>query len=379
MDTSDPLIQFFGSQGCTHCLHASRFISQHNDGSVDSGADQVYKYLRAHSSAEAPVLVGLSGGVDSAWVLHSLTTHNINVLALHVDTGWNSPEAVLNISKLCNKLGVKLITQVVDWNIMKKLQTAYFYSGVINQDMPQDIAIFSAQYSLASENNISLLVTGANNRTESILPPSWGHHYHDLANINSIYKSFWNSSLKGFPFVDIKGLLDYRILGGRSIGLTTVNLFDQIEYSKSDALSYLVQNYDYTPYSNKHGESLWTLYYQTIYLPDVYKIDKRRAHLSNLIVNREISRSDALAILSEPMLSNHEKKDLAHFISVKLGISFDHAYNPGSYLLPCDHDSFSPGSKEWINNSWGRIMRSSNSFMELDVISGEFNNFWPHG
>jgi len=83
------------------------------------------------------------------------------------------------------------------------------------------------------------------------------------------------------------------------------------------------------------------LYYQTIYLPSVYKIDKRKAHLSNLIVNREITRDAALSLLSNEPIDSATKVGLVNLISSKLGIPFNHALEPGRYVLPTAHSLFS--------------------------------------
>ena len=56
----------------------------------------------------------------------------------------------------------------------------------------------------------------------------------------------------------------------------------------------------------KHHESLFTKFYQSHVLPNKYKVDKRRAHLSCLIRNNEMSRSEALEILQAPTYSNED-------------------------------------------------------------------------
>ena len=121
-------------------------------------------------------------------------------------------------------------------------------------------------------------------------------------------------------------------------------------------------------YSYKHGESAWTLYYQSIYLPQVFKIDKRRAHLTNLIISNDITRSEAMD-RPEPLLDSDTKKELAHLISTKLNIPYEHALNPELFVKKGMHEDFS--------NSKSIIDDYSNRYWNAETISKEdvFNNY----
>jgi len=286
-------------------------------------------------------MVGISGGVDSTWLLHLLVKEGLRPYVYHVDTGWNTQKAISNIYRICSSLDVKIHTHVVDWTMFKKLQQAYFYLGVLNQDVPQDIAIFSSQIERCHQLNIGCIASGANNTTESILPASWGHHWHDLINLNNIYSAFWGHSLSTFPYAEFTELASFRLGYSQQSRITSINILDFIDYSKTSAVKILKDAYGYQQYEQKHGESAWTLYYQTIYLPSVYKIDKRKAHLSNLIVNREITRDAALSLLSNEPIDSATKVGLVNLISSKLGIPFNHALEPGRYVLPTAHSLFS--------------------------------------
>src|SRR4051812_41671454 len=98
---------------------------------------------------EYDIVLGLSGGVDSSYLALLAKRWGLRTLLVHVDTGWNSELAVSNIEKLVKTLGFDLETFVVDWEEMQDVQYAFFKSGVPNQDVPQDHAIFAAFYKLA--------------------------------------------------------------------------------------------------------------------------------------------------------------------------------------------------------------------------------------
>ena len=65
--------------------------------------------------------MGISGGVDSAYLAHTAHNLGLRMLAVHVDTDWNSEIAVRNIERLCGALGLELHTVVQDWPAMKEL------------------------------------------------------------------------------------------------------------------------------------------------------------------------------------------------------------------------------------------------------------------
>ena len=89
------------------------------------------------------------GVVDSAYLAYTAHRLGLRMLAVHVDTGWNSEIAVRNIERLCDKLQLQLHTIVMDWPTMKELQRAYQFSGLANLDVPQDHLLVAAVYRFA--------------------------------------------------------------------------------------------------------------------------------------------------------------------------------------------------------------------------------------
>ena len=368
MDTSDPDIIFYDDGTCSHCRHASRFAS----GSSNRYClTDIVSYISSCNSSKPnrnssfDVLIGLSGGVDSTWLLHLLAGSGLRIYVHHVDTCWNSPEATANILGICAKLKLPISTHVVDWDLMRRLQVAFFYAGVINQDIPQDIAIFSSQVQACLQNNIPIIASGANNTTESILPPAWGHHWHDKANLAAIYAHFHGLPLRDFPYCTFLDLVKYRL--NMHDSFQAINVLDLLPYNKQEAIALLRDQYDYLPYRHKHGESLWTLYYQAVYLPSVFKIDKRRAHLSNLIVNGDLARDEALAQLSQPTLPREELIEICNLVSLKLGIPLEHALNPGAYVLRTSHQSYTITSP--IINEYTALLAVSAPALRAEILS----------
>jgi tRNA(Ile)-lysidine synthase TilS/MesJ len=92
----------------------------------------------------------------------------LRTLILHVDAGWNTDQAVANIEKLVDGLGLDLYTEVINWEEMKDLQLAFLKSQISDQDLPQDVAFFSALYKFARKHNIKYVLTGGNHSTDAV-------------------------------------------------------------------------------------------------------------------------------------------------------------------------------------------------------------------
>ena len=108
-------------------------------------------------------MIGLSGGVDSSYVTYlAKVKFGLRPMLFHVDAGWNSQEAVNNIEKLVDGLGLDLYTEVIDWPEMKDLQLAFLKSQVPHIDTPQDHAFFASLYNFASKNKFKYIIPGAN-------------------------------------------------------------------------------------------------------------------------------------------------------------------------------------------------------------------------
>ena len=133
MDSSDPNIEFFPDGTCNHCRHASNYASQSGVKRYD--IEDIISHIKNLSSSnyhsKYDCIVGLSGGVDSTWLLHLLANKGLRIYVHHVDTGWNTPKAVSNIYRICDRLKLNLNTHVVDWKLLKKIHQAYFYLGVL--------------------------------------------------------------------------------------------------------------------------------------------------------------------------------------------------------------------------------------------------------
>ena len=92
-------------------------------------------------------------------------------------------------------------------------------------------------------------------------------------------------------------------------------------YIKSEALQELKDKVGYKEYARKHGESVFTKFFQNYWLPMKFGYDKRKPHLASLIVAGQMSREEGLKELDKPLYDEKELKEDKEYIAKKLGVS----------------------------------------------------------
>lgn len=320
MDNSDPAVVFDEHGVCSVCQRWEEVRSQrgYREGESEKELEQVLQRIReAGKGKPYDCVIGLSGGVDSAYMLAAAVKFGLQPYVVHVDSGWNTDVASQNIAKICEKLNIKLHTVTMDWPTMKELQRAYLLSGVANIDVPQDHLYCSVVFKTAKDNGISYILNGSNIATEGAAAPfSAQHTYRDAWHMKSIYRKHGRGySLKKYPFLSL-----WEAWFGIP-GVTKINLLDYLPYTKNGAMKELQRDFGWEYYGGKHFECTFTKYYQSVYLPVKFHYDKRRNHLSNLIMNGEITRQEALEELQNPPYPEAEQKRDEAYILNRLEIS----------------------------------------------------------
>lgn len=321
MDTTDPEIDFDDHGVCSHCRKFDENIKPMwpSLGGDQEKLDSMIQTVKTYGKGKRyDCIIGLSGGVDSSYLAVKVAEWGLRPLVVHVDAGWNSELAVMNIEQICRRLGFDLVTHVVDWEEMRDMQVAFLRSNLANQDVPQDHAFFAALYGYAEKAGIKYVINGSNFATESILPATWGYDAMDATHVKSIHARFGSRSRGDFPIVSFFDLyVKYPFILKMEV-LRPLNL---LPYNKDEAIRKLEKDYGWRYYGGKHYESRWTRFFQAYYLPYKFGYDKRKAHLSSLVVSGQISRSDALEALQVPLYDPKLLVEDKIFIAKKLGIS----------------------------------------------------------
>ncbi len=322
MDTTDPEITFDEQGRCNHCTRFFNTIQGVHWLPNDEGKrilDETIARMKSEGRGrQYDGIIGLSGGVDSSYLLCKLREWGLRPLAVHVDAGWNSELAVKNIEVLCKKLDIDLHTIVIDWEAMRNVQVAFLRSGVENQDIPQDHAFFAALYRYAVKKGVRYVFNGSNFATESILPSAWGYDAMDSTYLRAIVRRFGDGKLKNYPVVNF---WEYYVYYPYIRRMAVVRPLNYIHYRKNEAIQELERNFGWRYYGAKHWESRFTKFFQGYYLPTRFGYDKRKAHLSSLVVSGEITRDEALAEMEKPVYPPDQLENDTAFVLKKLRIS----------------------------------------------------------
>jgi N-acetyl sugar amidotransferase len=313
-------ITFDARNVCSHCLAFDQSwenVPKTVDESFALVDKSIEKMKRENIGQTYDCLLGVSGGVDSTFLALRLVQLGVKPLLIHFDNGWNSELAVMNIQNIVDTLGLDLITYVIDWDDFRELQLAYLKASVIDIEVLTDHAIYGAMYQVAIDQQITTIVSGVNVATEQVLPQGWIYDKLDDINIRSIYSAFGSGrKLTRYPFVD--NSMRRKIRRSR---IEIVRLLDQMIYDVEDAKGQIVQKLNWRAYEGKHFESIFTRFYQGHILPTKFGVDKRKAHLSNLICSGQLSKEEAIDQFGIENYPAELKAQDMVFVLKKLGLT----------------------------------------------------------
>ena len=320
MDTTDIEI-IFGENGyCNHCTEFldNRAKHAYQGDESDNAFDRIAERMkRAGKGRDYDCIMGVSGGRDSSYLAYVVKQKGLRPLAVHLDNGWNSDQAVLNIRNIVTKLEIDYDSYVLDWEEFKDLQLSFLKASVPEAETPTDVAIVAALHYFAAKYDIKYIVSGGNLATEGILPKSWHYNAKDLKYFNYIHKTFGVHNLKTFPTFGYKKEAYYKLIKGFRISYP----LNFVPYVRADVNRLLKNELGWEYYGGKHYESRYTRFIQSYYLYEKFRIDYRRASLSTQICIGEIDRGDAIERLRskpyDPAIIELEKQ----YISKKLGVS----------------------------------------------------------
>lgn len=297
MDITDPDIKFDERGVCNHCIE---YGLKEKLRRVEAGnLPWIYEKIRKNGiNKKYDCLLGLSGGVDSSLVLHYLLENGIRPLCYSVDNGWNTVESDENIMRLVEGLKVPFFRYTIDLDKFKELQIAFIKSGTSNIEIPTDHLLMATSYEMARKNNIKYIISGGNLATEGIMPIAWGYQARDKKFIESVYEKTYSKKINGLPLMSLVSYLFHRFLKG----IRVINLLDYYEYDRSKAKKLLNEKYGWKDYGEKHEESKFTKWFQDTWLSQ-FGIDKRKAHYSSMINSKQMTRNQAIELLSKPLIA----------------------------------------------------------------------------
>lgn len=328
LDTSDPHITFDENGVCDQCRDYKEHILPSLDWEKKKiEFDEIISKIKKDGKGrDFDCLLGMSGGVDSSYMLHlAVKELGLRPLVFHVDGGWNSELAVNNIQVMVDKLGLDLYTEVINWEEMKALQLAAFKTGTPYLDGPQDGAFIGTVYKFAEKHHIKYILNGYNYSSEFCSYPAKYYYFSDPIYGRDVRKKFCDNPLKTYPGTSVF----YRKFYMQYIkGVKLVKLLTYFPYNKDDAKKLLEEEYGWKPYPQKHFESRFTKFFESYWLPERFGYDPRRVQFSSLILAGQMTREEALIELEKKPYDPENIKDDFKYIATKLGITVEelHGY-----------------------------------------------------
>lgn len=328
MDTTDPTISFDKNGYCNHCNDALKNKPITLEETDNHSFNEMISLLKQQGkNKKYDCVLGISGGIDSSYLAYLLSKENLRILGVHIDAGWDTDISSTNLKLLCKNCKIELKNIKINEEEMMDLQRSYFFAEVINQDVPQDHAFFAELYHYMIKEKQKYFISGHNWATESITPTAWGFDAYDSANIKAIHKKYGKIKLKEYPFLSF---YENRIKIPYIYKMKKLRPLNCIQYNPDEALKILEKEVGFKYYGSKHNESVFTRLLQTYIQPKKYGFEKRRAHLSSMIVSGLITRDEALKILEQPAESKEQiEKDIKE-VTEKMKITreeFDRVIN----------------------------------------------------
>lgn len=317
MDTTAKNIKFDKNGICNFCTEflnrSSHIIHENPDEKKERLNTLITSVKKTGRGKPYDCVVGVSGGVDSSCTLVKVKELGLRPLAVHMDNGWNSELAQNNIANLARNLDVDLFTYVIDWNEYRDLMQAFFNANVIDVELLYDNAMLAVNYRMAKKYKCHYILSGTNEMTEGMkMPDGWNHFKFDKTNITDIVKKNSNTKLSSFPAIGSFNLFKYRYL----YNIKWISFLDYIDYNKEAEILKLEESYGYKRYPYKHYESIFTRFYQGYLLPEKFNVDKRKLHLSTLIMTGQITRDEVVDILKKPPYNSDKEleDDISYFL-----------------------------------------------------------------
>jgi len=257
-------------------------------------------------------ILGISGGVDSAYLALKAREWGLNPLLVHIDNGWNSETAVYNIQTLINQLGLELYTVVIDWEEIKDLVRSFLKASVIDIDWANEMCSQAALYKVARKFGVKHILTGHQMATEGWMPDNVVHYKLDTVNFKAIHNRFGSRKLKSYKMI---GFLKTYYME-RILGIKYYYPLDYIDYNKDKVKAELVEKHGWRDYGQKHFESIFTRFYQGHILIHKFKIDKRKFHYSASILSGQLTKEKAIELLAsnEYEMSGQMEQDKEYII-----------------------------------------------------------------
>lgn len=304
-NASDPTITFDAEGHCNYCTDVLRRLPTEyfpNEEGKRRLSAKVAEIKDACKDDPYDCIVGVSGGIDSSYLLYWGWTQGLRMLAIHVDDGLDNPIATDNLKKLVEKTGVTMVTIRPDMAEYRDILCSLIKGSLPNLAIAQDNLIIKSLQDYAEQQHIRYSLDGANLAHESILERGRSINACDKKFILAVHKKFGEQPIRHIKF---SSLTD-RYLRRHHAPVIHLRPLNDMSYQLKGAIRELEEFCGFQYYGGKHYESILTRFLQCYYLPVKFGKDKRKSHFSSLIVSGQMTREEALELLKKPLYPSEE-------------------------------------------------------------------------
>jgi len=249
------------------------------------------KLRRRGKGKKCDVIVGVSGGCDSSYLLKVATEDmGLRALAVHVDNGFNTDIAERNMRRVRAGLGVPLRVYKPDREAYREIYRAFLEAGLPDCEAVTDLTIQAHLYIAAQEAGCKAIFNAHSFRTEGLSPLDW--LYMDGKYVESVWQAHgrgpgakWSlpTLLPHLRFWEqMKYMLWHRIRRYRPLWY--------IDHVKVHTKHMLADRFGWTWYGGHHHENKLTRWYHTDWMPR-FGIDQRANGYSALIRSGQMTRN----------------------------------------------------------------------------------------
>jgi N-acetyl sugar amidotransferase len=313
-DGTVPDLQLDADGICHYCRMHDQLELQYPQGAEgERRLREAVEQIKADGKRKPyDVIVGISGGCDSSYMLYMAKELGLRPLAVHFDNTWDSTIAVENIHNLLSALDVDLFTIVVDNEEYDDLYRSFIKAGVRDIECQTDIGLAATLNKACDKYGIKYIFEGHSFRTEGFCPVGW--LYMDGRYIRSVQKTYGTRPLKTYPNMPMRSMLRWMVFSG----ITKLRPLYWLDYHKEDAKRLLTSELGWQWYGGHHLENRFTAFYWTYFMPKRFGIDGRLLGYSALVRSGQLEREEALDLIAQPIVYDPE---LVEMVKKRLGYS----------------------------------------------------------
>lgn len=316
-DSATPAIRFDDHGVCSYCQLHDQMNAAYPTGPAGRKIleDLAARIRRDGRRKPYDLIVGVSGGCDSSYLIHLARELGLRPLAVHFDNTWNSTTATENIHCVLKKLDVELYTHVVDNEEYNDIHRAFLAAGVPDIEAPTDIGLATTLYQAADKFGVKYMFEGHSFRTEGVSPLGW--LYMDGKYIESVVRRhghYDRHRLKTFPNLTMTRFLRYMLL----TRVKKIRPLYWLDYHKEETKEFLTRQFGWKWYGGHHLENRFTAFYHSYFIPRRFGLDFRSLGYAALVRSGQMAREEGLRLMSEPQPWNPE---IVEVVKKRLGFS----------------------------------------------------------